>query len=102
MIGTSDQCKPAGLAGLFAIVCCVFAAIPASQSRAAPLDPLEDALIRYATFDYPAALRMLRPHAENGDAVAQEIVGFMYLRAEGTAPDPVIAIEWIKRAAAAG
>ena len=38
--------------------------------------------------DYEAALREWRPLAEQGDAVAQHNLGFMYLNGQGVAQDP--------------
>ena len=40
--------------------------------------PLEDAVGAYLTGDYPTALRLLRPIAEQGDASARHNFGFMY------------------------
>jgi uncharacterized protein len=63
---------------------------------------LSDALIRYARLDYAAAHRLLSPLADDGDAVAQEILGFMYSRGEGVTRDDAVAFRWFMLAAEAG
>jgi TPR repeat protein len=63
---------------------------------------LSDALIRYAKLDYPAAHRMLSPLAGDGNAVAQEILGFMYASGEGVPRDDIAALHWFTLAAEAG
>jgi TPR repeat protein len=67
-----------------------------------PQYDLSEALVHYARLDYPTARRMLLPMADNGDAVAQETLGFMYLRGEGVPPDDVTAFRWFRLAALAG
>ena len=76
-----------------------------SQTCAAerqPFHSLSDALIRYAKLDYAAAHRLLSPLADDGDAVAQEILGFMYARGEGVQRDDAAALRWFTLAANAG
>jgi TPR repeat protein len=63
---------------------------------------LSEALVHYAKLDYPTARRMLLPMADSGNAVAQETLGFMYLRGEGVPPDDVVAFRWFRLAALAG
>jgi uncharacterized protein len=72
------------------------------SGRAEPANALSDALIRYAKLDYVAAHRMLAPLADDGDTVAQEILGFMYSRGEGIARDEAVALHWFTLAADAG
>jgi TPR repeat protein len=72
------------------------------QAGSEPPPSLPDALIRYAKLDYPAAHRMLAPIADNGDAVAQEILGFMSARGEGLPRDDAAALHWFTLAAQAG
>ena len=67
-----------------------------------PLPSLPDALIRYAKLDYAGAHRMLAPLADSGEAVAQEILGFMYARGEGVPRDGAAAFHWFTLAAQAG
>ncbi len=74
----------------------------AAEAESQPQYDLSEALVHYARLDFPVAHRMLLPMAERGDAVAQETLGFMYLRGEGVAPDDAIAFRWFKLAALAG
>ncbi len=86
-------------------VAAFLAAILMSASCQAGSDPppaLADALIRYAKLDYATAYRMLAPLAHDGDAVAQEILGFMYARGEGVPRDDAAAFHWFTLAAQAG
>jgi TPR repeat protein len=74
-----------------------------SPARSAGISPaLPDALIRYTKLDYVKALEMLLPLAQGGDAVAQEILGFMYARGEGIPADEAAAYHWFALAADAG
>lgn len=63
---------------------------------------LADALIRYTKLDYIKSLEMLLPLAQSGDAVAQEVLGFMYARGEGIPTDETAAYQWFTLAAEAG
>ena len=95
------------LAGLF------LAALP-GQGLAASLGPssgaqpsaepsaLSDALALHAKLDYGAALALLLPLAKKGDAVAQEVVGFMYAHGEAVPLNRRAAFEWLMRAAENG
>lgn len=51
---------------------------------------------------YGEALAVLRPRAEAGDAVAQNLVGVAYDHGLGYARDPVAAAHWLRRAAEQG
>ena len=74
-----------------------------SQScRAEPVNALPDALICYAKLEYTQAQRLLAPLADEGDAVAQEILGFLYSRGEGIPRDDAAALRWFTLAAEAG
>jgi TPR repeat protein len=74
-----------------------------SPARSAEISPaLPDALIRYTRLDYVKALEMLLPLAQRGDAVAREILGFMYARGEGIPADQTAAHHWFALAADAG
>jgi TPR repeat protein len=76
-----------------------------SQNCLAEPEPSEDlsgALVSYAKLEYQAAFRMLVPLADHGNAVAQEILGFMYSRGEGVSRDDARAFAWFKLAAEAG
>ena len=56
--------------------------------------PLEDGLTAYSRGDYVAALQILRPLAEHGNAVAQVKLGYMYLTGNGVSRDRSAAIKW--------
>ncbi len=56
----------------------------------------------YALGDYGAALRELKPLAEQGDARAQFNLAIMYDRGEGVAQDYAEAVTWYRRAARQG
>jgi uncharacterized protein len=56
----------------------------------------------YQNNDYPAALRLVRPLAEAGDARAQALLALMYYRGRGLPQDDRAAAEWFRRAAEAG
>ena len=62
-----------------------FAAIVLVLSLAAPVaaGPLEDATAAYDRGDYAAPLRLLGPLANQGDAIAQSNLGFMYFSGQG-------------------
>ena len=62
-----------------------FAAIVLLLSLAAPVaaGPLEDATAAYDRGDYATALRLLRPLADQGDAIAQFNLGLMYDQGQG-------------------
>ncbi len=74
----------------------------AQSCRAEPPHALSDALIRYAKLDYAKAHELLSPLAGQGNAVAQEILGFMYAHGEGIQRDEAIAFHWFTLAAEAG
>lgn len=81
----------------------VAAAFIATNCQAGAEPPsLSDALIRYAKLDYTTAHRMLSPLADDGNAVAQEILGFMSARGEGVPRDDIAALRWFTLAAEAG
>lgn len=61
---------------------------------------IEDANAAYNRGDYPAAIKMYRDMAADGNPKAQLSVGLMYLGGQGVARDLVIAQEWFKSAAA--
>ena len=50
---------------------------------AGPLEDLEDGLNSYQRKDYATALRLLRPLADQGDALAQSLLGRMYTYGQG-------------------
>ena len=56
----------------------------------------------YRRGDYAAALSELRPHAEQGHATAQLVLGVMYANGEGVEHDYVQAHMWLSLAASQG
>jgi TPR repeat protein len=82
----------------------VLAAIILGLGLAAPVaaGPLEDADAAYRKGDHAAALRVLRPPANQGDAVAQFNLGVMYDNGHGVPQDHVLAYMWFNLSAAQG
>jgi uncharacterized protein len=64
--------------------------------------PVEDAGAAYRKGDYATALRLSRPLAEQGDAIAQYNLGNMYASGKGAPQDYAAAISWYRKAAAQG
>ena len=63
---------------------------------------LADGLGAYAGGNYVDAYRKLRPLAERGGAIAQVLLGAMYLDGKGVDRDVKVALEWYRKAAAQG
>jgi TPR repeat protein len=80
------------------------AAILLVLSFAAPVaaGPLEDANAAIKRRDYPTALRLIRPLAEQGDANAQYNLGVFYDNGLGVPQDKVRAYMWFNLSAAQG
>jgi uncharacterized protein len=68
----------------------------------APADSLEDAVAAYRRADYAAALRLYRPLAEQGLAVAQFNVGLMHDIGQGVPQNSREASKWYRLAADQG
>jgi TPR repeat protein len=62
----------------------------------------EDGIAAYDRRDYATALRLLRPLANQGDAVAQDYLGQMYFIGAGVRMDPAEAAKWFRKAAEQG
>jgi len=73
-----------------------------SMATTALATPLDDGAIAYSRGDYAEALRILRPVASQGDALAQDMVGDMYASGKGVAEDHAEALRWYCLAAAQG
>ncbi len=56
----------------------------------------------YQRGDYATALTEFRPVAQQGDAQAQNILGFMYSKGQGVPQDDAEAVRWFRRAAEQG
>ena len=62
----------------------------------------DEGLAAYEAADFPAALREWQPLAEQGDARAQEMLGYMYDLGEGVPENDGVAAAWYLRAANQG
>jgi TPR repeat protein len=64
--------------------------------------PLEEGLIAYQNGDYAEVLRLWRPLANQGNAIAQAQLGIMYLNGQVVPQDYGQAVAWLRKAAAQG
>jgi TPR repeat protein len=64
--------------------------------------PIEDGTAAYQRHDYETALQLLRTPAEQGNAEAQLLPGFMYHDGEGVPQDYAEAALWFRKAAEQG
>jgi TPR repeat protein len=62
----------------------------------------DEAWLAYLNQDYEAALKELKPLAEQGDARSQYAIGWMYRNGEGVAQDYKAASNWYRLAAEQG
>lgn len=72
---------------------------PIVAARAAPID---DALQAVQRKDYAAAVRLLQPLAEGGDARAQVQLGTLHYHGHGVPENDALALQWYDRAARQG
>ena len=80
-----------------------FAALLASWIAApAAADPIDDAVAARLKGDNATALRLLRPLADKGDAVAQSNLAFMYATGQGVPKDLGESAKWYRLAAEQG
>jgi TPR repeat protein len=84
-----------GTVAALALSCCLGA-------RVAWAGPLEEARAAYSRRDYATALGLLRPLAEQGDAGAQNDLGWMYSHGDGVKQDFKEAIRLYQSAAKQG
>ena len=73
-----------------------------SFSHAAIAGDYEDGVVAYGKGDFATALRLLTPLAEQGDAKAQVILGYMFEKGEGVAQDFKTAVKWYTLSAEQG
>ncbi|MFZ1963940.1 MAG: trypsin-like peptidase domain-containing protein [Roseiarcus sp.] len=75
-----------------------------AMSLAAPAagGQFEDGEAAFDRGDYETALRDLRPLADQGDGIAQEVVGFIYASGHGVPKDDIEAVKWYRKAAEQG
>src|SRR4249920_4114523 len=64
--------------------------------------PIEDAYLAYSRGDYPAALKIFVPLAEQGNPEAEYSVGVIYSNGRGLPQSYVEAAKWFHRAAEKG
>jgi TPR repeat protein len=64
--------------------------------------PWEDGMVAYNRGDYVPAIRLFRPLAEAGNPKAQNQIGLMYRKGEGTTQSPARAFMWFSLAAKRG
>ena len=64
--------------------------------------PYEDGVAAHQSGNYAKALRLWRPLADEGDAKAQNSLGFMYYNSEGVRQDYAEAVRWYRMSAAQG
>jgi TPR repeat protein len=64
--------------------------------------PFEDAEAAYKRGDYETVLQLIRPLAEQGDDIAQAMLGFMYDKGQGVPQDYAEALKWYRKAAEQG
>ena len=64
--------------------------------------PYEDGFEAYQRGDYVAAMRIIRPLANQGIADAQSLLGHMYYAGQGAPQNYAQALEWLRRAADQG
>jgi len=64
-------------------------------------DPFRDGMAAYERGDYSTALLLWQPLAEQGNAVAQYKLGFMYAKGLGAPQDYAEAVKWFRLAAEA-
>jgi uncharacterized protein len=91
------RCKKNGIAVLAAAL--VLASAFASPVAAGTF---EEAVEAHARGDYAKALRLIRPLANDGDAVAQFNLGLMYVTGQGVQQDDAAAALWFRKAAEQG
>jgi TPR repeat protein len=63
---------------------------------------LQDGVAAYQSGDYATAMRLLRPLADLGNAVAQSYLGDMYNFGEGVPQNYAQAVVWLRKAAEQG
>jgi uncharacterized protein len=61
--------------------------------------PLEDGAAAFQQKDWPAAMRLLLPLAEQGNGEAQVYVGYMHEFGRGVAKNPAAALKWFRKSA---
>ncbi len=78
-------------------VALVFLVLSMGPAISAGLAPFDEGVAAYRQEDYATALRLWRPLAEQGHAVAQYHIGFMYERGLGVAQSYADAEKWYRK-----
>jgi TPR repeat protein len=78
---------------LTATLCLTVAVLPGSVGTSWSAD-FQKGLTAYKSGNFATALRELKPLAEQGDALAQTNLGFMYHYGRGVPQDHKIAVKW--------
>jgi uncharacterized protein len=81
---------------------CAGGIIAISLFGAAMAAPIDDGQAAYDRGDYAAAIQLLSPLAEGGDARAQYMLGLAYDHGNGVPQDYAIAASWYRKAAVQG
>lgn len=87
------------LQGLTALAAGLLATVTAGTAVA---DPHADANAADHRGDYPAELAILKPHADMGEAWAENNLGRLYKTGQGVAKDEAQAVVWFRKAAEQG
>jgi uncharacterized protein len=73
-----------------------------AMAGAGNTNTLDDAVAASDAGDYVTAVRILRPLAEQGNASAQNSLGWMYAKGKGVKKDNSEAVKWFRKAAEQG
>lgn len=84
----------------FAMAAALF--LPLWASSAAMAAPLDDGKAAYGQSDFPAAQKLLRPLADQGNPEAQLYIGLMYDNGQGVKKNHAEAMTWFRKAGANG
>jgi uncharacterized protein len=84
------------------IVCTAAAPLAFLAAPCATAGPLEDAVAAARHGDFPNALRLFMPLADQGNSYAQHSIAAMYAKGVGVPQDYVEAVKWLRLAADKG
>ena len=80
-------------------LCLLLMPLSAASAQSINARIFDQGLTAFDRGEYADAARILRPLAEQGDARAQFLLGFMYRRGRGVPQDVAEAVKWFRRAA---
>ena len=75
---------------------------PQAKTANSSASLFQSAVSAYERKNYPVALKIFTKLAEQGDAIAQSALGFMYANGEGVPKDASQAVTWYRKAAEQG